>query len=300
MTTLNNKLEKVKNDHAREVLNEMNVTAIERRKIDAFFLLGRITQTEYITQAIAAGLGSQAIRALHQFGEEKMYELLGYKTFAEFLDNSPHAPMTRHQFYERLKVLMSEGDALYDLLTEMGVSISTRKLLTKGERRVEVDGDELVIGTERVPIDQNPPVIRQLIKDLAAEIRDSETERERIAEKLEKAEAQNERGREEYNDLRRRYDLATETSEFDRCWTAVQSSLHRLGELAADLPVDERDVRGEAVLKQVAQLTFNLRDAFGLSGGIDLGSFETRERAAAAGASFEDRMLAEFDIEEAF
>lgn len=300
MKKLNEQLEQVKNDYARETLTKMQEAVDETRRQDAVFLLGRIKQTEHISRAIADGLGAQAIRALHQFGEEREYELLGYQTMAEFLDNCEFAPMTRHQFYERLKVLKSEGDALYDLLTEMGVSISTRKLLTKGERRVEIDGDELVIGTERVPIDQNPPVIRQLIKDLAAEIRDSETERERITEKLEKAAAQNERGREEYNDLRRRYDLATETSEFDRCWTHVQSSLHRLGEHAADLPFDERAVRGEAVLKQVAQLTFNLRDAFGLSGGIDLGSFETRERAAAAGASFEDRMLAEFDIEEAF
>ena len=224
-----------------------------------------------------------------------MYLSLGYSTFVEFLENSEFSPMSKAQFYERLKVLESEGDEIYDLLTEMGVSISTRKLLTRGERRLELDGDDLIIGTERVPINENQPAIRQLIKDLAGEIRTVEDEKTLISKKLEQAETQNARGQQEYQDLQRRYDLAVETSEFDRCWTLVQSSLHRLGEHAAELPADERAARGPAVLKQIAQLTYAVRDAFGLKGGIDLESIAVRERAAAAGSSLEDRMLAEFD-----
>lgn len=298
MAKLSDKLEQLKNEHAQEAFEKHQAVSDENRRSETLFLLGRIRQTGHIARAVATGLSAQEIRALVQFQEDRRYLDLGYANFVEFLENSEYSPMSKTRFYERLRVLESEGDEIYDLLTEMGISISTRKLLTKGDRRLELDGDDLIVGTERVSVVDNPPIIRQLIKDLAAEIRDAETEKARVTEKLERAESQNARGREEYQALQRRYDLAVETSEFDRCWTHVQSSLHRLGELAADLPADEQSSRGIAIMKQIAHLTFAVQDGFGIKGGIDLESIAVRERAAAAGSSLEDRMLAEFDEED--
>lgn len=91
----------------------------------------------------ASIMSSDAFKALIRFGDEKLYLAFGYNTFAEFLNECPQSPMTKTQFYARKSLFDSEGERMFDLFGDLGLSIRKRKLLGKGN--VEIDGETAII-----------------------------------------------------------------------------------------------------------------------------------------------------------
>lgn len=132
-------IRQVEEAHADAAVNEHLEAHRKAAELRAMFVLGGAS----IANRIAASLGAESMRAMIRFQEDKLYEPMGYSTFVEFLSESEYAPMTKSQFYERKAILEKEGDVLFDLLTEMGVSIRNRKLLGKGN--VQIDGDSAIV-----------------------------------------------------------------------------------------------------------------------------------------------------------
>lgn len=102
---------------------------------------------------IAAALSAQVMSNLIAFEREKMHEACGFTRFAEFLDRSPYSPMTKHQFYKRREVFEREGEQVFDLMNEIGLPLARRKLLGRGQVRVE--GETIVVqdGDDEISIE---------------------------------------------------------------------------------------------------------------------------------------------------
>ena len=119
MKSLNEKLNVVRDENADRALETILETKANEKRDKAMLLLGGFNVANRIAQSLSAEL----MRALVIFQEEKMFESLGYDNFVEFLNESEYAPMTKSQFYERVKLLETEGDMTFDLLNSLSVPI---------------------------------------------------------------------------------------------------------------------------------------------------------------------------------
>jgi hypothetical protein len=99
-----------------------------------------------IINEIANRFGAQTMRMLQRVRDNKVWRRYGYKSFDDLLDNHPQSPMTRHQFYEREKVLGLEGDTAFNALNALHIPISKRKLLAEGD--VTIEGNCMKIGQQ--------------------------------------------------------------------------------------------------------------------------------------------------------
>jgi hypothetical protein len=117
---------------------------------------------------LAESLSSQAVHALEQVRDEKLYLATGLQTFDEFLDNHPDSPMSHDTFRRRVNLLLSEGDVTFDLLNSLNVPLSARKLLAGN---ISVDGDCVVITEEkgdrisstRIPLDDRVRIVEAIV-----------------------------------------------------------------------------------------------------------------------------------------
>lgn len=178
-----NKIEEAAEEKRQElemVVHEKRIAGqLTKESIRAVEMFGAIRAVGHI----ARSLDAQFMRALQQFQDEKGYEAYSFSRFDDFLNGYENSPMTKHQFYERIGVLTNEGDEAFNLLNSLKVPISARKLL--GDGSIKIDGEEIVIGEERVSINDNHR-IKELIKELAKESAEQ-------SKKLEKGQKDNER-----------------------------------------------------------------------------------------------------------
>ena len=142
-----------------------------------------------LADRLSSALASQTIRALGQIRDNKEYLSEGFQTFEDFLDQDPESPMTYDQFNRREKLLDSEGDLAFDLLSSLDVPLKTRKLLAG---QIEVNGNDLRIGDAHVSLD-NETAILNLITTQHAKLleqqrtidrgrKDIETQKRRVVE----------------------------------------------------------------------------------------------------------------------
>lgn len=139
---LKDKIRQVEDEHAGEILDSRIAAHADREKQTSVFILGGIR----VADRIAASLSSEAMRALLRFQEEERYKTLGFATMVDFLNESELSPMTKHQFYDRKALLEKEGDQVFNLLNDLGVSVRQRKLLGKGN--VQIDGETVLVTTD--------------------------------------------------------------------------------------------------------------------------------------------------------
>lgn len=95
---------------------------------------------------LAEALSAQAIHALEQVRDEKLYLAAGHLTFDAFLANDPNSPMSHDTFRRRVNLLQAEGDITFDLLNSLNVPISARRLLAGN---ISTDGEYIVINEEK-------------------------------------------------------------------------------------------------------------------------------------------------------
>ena len=124
--------------HELEEYELLSVESKEKRRQQALMFLGGIHTVGRISKA----LGSQEMRALETFQIQELYLDLGFENFVDFL-NDDLSPITKNQYYDRIKILKSEGDQVFDLLNNAGISVSKRKLLGRGH--IQVEGEKLII-----------------------------------------------------------------------------------------------------------------------------------------------------------
>ncbi|HUF02827.1 MAG TPA: hypothetical protein VMM38_01485 [Aridibacter sp.] len=151
MSDLQKKIDQAKDEFAEEQIAKTVAHYDQVRRENAIAAAGGINAINGLTNALSA----QVMRALETFQQEKLHEQLGYQRFADFLDNYPYSPMTKHQYYERLKLLESEGDVVFDVLNSLNMPMRTRKLLGRGN--IQLEGDTLIVtdGDEETEIELN-------------------------------------------------------------------------------------------------------------------------------------------------
>jgi hypothetical protein len=252
-------LELVKDRIAQDAIEQTAAAQGEVRREEALMFLGGIGAVN----KLAEKLSSQAIRALEAFGESKGHEALGYETFANFLNESPYAPMKKSAYYNHLNALTSEGDATYDLLNHIGVSLSKRKLLSEGA--VMLDGDTLVVGEARVPINDRRRIV-EAVKTLV------ETTQQQ-ARKIEKGTEDNKKLKKKINEQKQAGNGAA-LSEYDSALITVLGALANLKSLAYELTDPQRLEKREYTFERIAEARLELEEALGVSAPSTNGDFD--------------------------
>ncbi|HRA41965.1 MAG TPA: hypothetical protein PK108_15600 [Pyrinomonadaceae bacterium] len=256
---LQNKLRAAEEQAAEEMVSERLDDFRQEDRDRALFILGGIN----IADRVAESLGSEAIKAMINFQEQQLYLALGYRTFVDFLANSEFTRMTRQQFYDRKNLLEKEGDATFDLLTELGISIRKRKLLGKGN--VELDGEILVVHdgdvTTEIAITD-----RSAIFDAITALADSNSEKSiKLDRQKEKLDKHDEKVRELYDDIDRiKAAKIAEVAGNPHMIARVELGLAftRLAEAAAKLSAIEKDQFRDGVLQDVAEWRLALASGY--------------------------------------
>ncbi len=260
--SLSKQISDLKDQHAEETFERRKADQEQSEQSEAMYFLGRIKQTGHLATAIANNLLAQEIRALEQFQKMKMFKSLGFATHDEFLDNSPYAPVTKRQYYDRLALVRKHGDEIYDLLTSIGISVRTQKQLGSGD--LTIKNDTLYVGEREVEI-ADVGIVKEVLNELFEEKRELLAEKEALAKSVEKQKATIQRGVTEFDELRRNFDALTEGTPFERALMSAIAAMLDLVNEVKKLPEGERKARGEADVKTFTEQWFRLRDAYGVS-----------------------------------
>lgn len=261
---LQKRIEEAEDEIAGEIVDARSDAHREAAKMRAMFVLGGVT----VAKKVAASLNAEAIKILSRFQEDKMHEDLGFGTFVEFLNESEYSPLTKTQFYDGKGLLEKEGDAMFDMLTELGISIRKRKLLGSGN--VELSGETLIVhnGDDTTEISIHD---RSSILDAITALADANAEKsiklERQKEQLDKADGKIRDAHAETDRIR-----AARISEFaaDAHMTArveLGLAFGKFTDIVANLSPVEKDQFRDSVLEDLAGWSSSLRSAY-QTGGI--------------------------------
>jgi hypothetical protein len=226
-----------------------------QRIAESWKFAGKVLALSSIRRAI----NSQELLGLKLFQSEERYKDLGFDNFVEFL-NSEHSPCTKSQYYERIKLLDSEGEQTFDLLNELGVSNSTRKLLASGNYdAITIENGILKIGEETADL-SNAKLVRSLIESYADDCKKLTAKSAKDLEKIEKLEKTIENGRSDYEQLQRRID-ADETPR-EKTFSKLVSSFNQFIGTLPNLDETESE-KAEANLEMIWYLLEHSRKSLG-------------------------------------
>lgn len=253
------KLREAEEELAVEIVASRSEENSKAATMRAMFVLGGVN----VAKKVAVSLNAEAIKTLCRFQEQKMHEDLGFATFVDFLNESEFAPMTKTQFYEGKALLESEGDQLFDMLTDLGVSIRKRKLLGKGN--IELLGDTLVVHTDdgvtEIAIDDRSSILHAItaLADANAE------KRVKLTVQKEKIDKHDEKVRELYQEIdtvkaAKVADVASNPHMVARVELGI--AFRKLSEAAAVLSAIEKEQFRDAVLEDVAAWRSGLSAAY--------------------------------------
>lgn len=279
MANLKEKLEKVKNEHLETVVNERIEESNTRRAEKALVLIGGLRAVN----RVADNLNAQVISALAEFQQQELYKHFGFDRFADFLDQSEYSPMSKSAFYRQKELYESEGGQIYDTFNSARIPISTRRLLVEGSTKIELDGNELIIGGERVEA-SNPAAIKDLVLSIAEDLKAERSASAKQQKKIEDLKARVEKGTAENDELRRNIDAMNDQSPYERAFSRTVSALIRTTAEADSLSKADKRSRAADDLRILAGQWFRLRDALGVN--VELAP-------EAAGDDFLDRAIAE-------
>lgn len=232
-----------------------------------------------LATGVAASLSSQSIRACERIRDQKLYLAEeGYPTFDAFLDKHPDSPMSHDAFRRRVNLIESEGDATFDLLNRLDISLNARKLL---RGHIEVQGDEIRVGDESVSVKDEEAIIL-LIDSLKT--------------RVDQLERTNERGQKEFDRAKRKIgDLSDKLSRTGggvspdatpqaRALFTVVGSLQVLAQEVSSLDDDQKKEFARICFQRLAEGKTLVEEAMGFTAPkVDLGldDDETEELIAA-------------------
>jgi hypothetical protein len=288
--SLNDKISQVKDEHAAEIVDQRQAARDEKAKLEALFFLGRVRQIDHDARSIATALSAQAIRAIEHFSDQRTYKVLGYQTLVDFLDKSEFSPMSKHQYYERLKLINEHGDEIYDLLTSVGISVRAQKLLGSGE--LAIQGDKLMIGDTEVDV-ANTGVIKDVLNELFDEKRELTKKLEKAKSTIDDQRSTIEKGTEEFQELQRALDESESGDPFDR---ALAHTIHAhllLAEQVGHLSDKQKTARGNETLRTLYDQFKSLRLSFGSNFDLEDDQPSTAQPAKSEISDLTARVLAE-------
>ena len=258
---MSDKLQILKEKHELEEYELLTEDVKQKRKERTLFALGGIKAAEQIVASFVSAISSQTLRALEVFQKDRMYLDLGFDKFVDFLQDSEFSPMTKSQYYERKNLIDNEGDIVYDYLNSIGLSVSIRKLLASNDKEITIEGDFLVVGDEKLAI-QESSSIKNILLEIANDNRKLKEENTKKQLKLEKAEQTINDGSKQVEQLRRQLDTNSEGSTFDRAQSRLINAFIKFNDELADVPLVER-VDKDSVLDTLWTLLEESRKRFG-------------------------------------
>lgn len=147
--------------------------------------------------------------------------------------------MTKHEFYKRKEIFEAEGEKVFDLLNEVGMPLSKRRLLGKGN--IQLDGETVIVldreTGEEISIELTNK--SRLLETLTA-LADANADK---SKKLEKGKDDNDRLKRKLTDMEdalsseRQSPSAADRDEIEITYLLVGSTLKRLNTLLDDAPL---------------------------------------------------------------
>ncbi|MBD0370301.1 MAG: hypothetical protein ICV60_05660 [Pyrinomonadaceae bacterium] len=245
-------------------------TAVERGKeivaVKASEKLASVQLTEEAAEglkllgAVQAGLNigksvsARSIRVLQSFLDAEGYKVLGHDSLKDFLDNSPHSPMSKNQYYDRLEILKREGDATFDLLNQMRIPVAARKQIGNGN--IKIEGDKIIIGEEEIPVSDTKRV-KAVVQELVNEVATNK-------HTIERGESEVKKYKKKLDDAKR--SGATAGSPFDLALLTLLGAFNQLITEVETLSDEEREEKLQIALPQIANQRLRLEEAFGFNG----------------------------------
>lgn len=138
MKDLDKRIREAEEEVADAAVEQSNEVYKQQARDRAMQLVGGFKTAAKIAQVI----DTEWMRGLERFQEQREYLSLGYATMVDFL-GSDDSPVTKSQYYERKALLEKEGDKLFDLFGNIGLSLRNRKLLGAGN--VQIDGENAIV-----------------------------------------------------------------------------------------------------------------------------------------------------------
>lgn len=220
---------------------------------------------------------SQVIQFFMEVEESHLYIEYGYERFADFLDNCGLSGMSKSSYYRLRDLYLKEGAERYDLLTEWKISLATRKLLTPGD--IAFEGDEVIIGDERVKLGEHGKRVKTLIETLVQEKAALRGDLEKSVETVEKQDEKIKTVQASNDEFARILDAQEKGTSYEIAMMAfLKSALVLVGEVKA-LEHEERSERAHADLHTYAEQWRQLFEAYGVQGV----TFENMRTGATSG-----------------
>jgi hypothetical protein len=178
--------------------------------------------------------------------------------------------MSYKQFYDREKLLMSEGEEVFDLLNTLKISHRQRKLLGAGHIQIDeskgtviiVTGEDLEEDVEEIELTDRT----RLLQTLSA-LADQNAV---LNQKTNRFSAQIDKGTQEIDELKRKLDSAInkpvgqsfEAVHFE-AMTRVNNALDSMANLVKELPENERGINRSFYLNTIRAAFGRLESAYG-------------------------------------
>lgn len=202
---------------------------------------------------------SDAIRFVKFVRDNKLFEQFGFPKLDEFLD-SDFSPLTRSTFYRELELFEKEGEQ-YDLFNEWKIPARIRRQLTSGD--ISIDGDEVVVGSERVSITQGgsiKAILEQLVKEkIAAEAATVEN-----ASKLSFEQQKNHVAGQEIERLENDVARLKNGTPYEQQLRDTVHAMLSLTEKIGQMPDAEKTAKGLVALPHLERALERIADAFQL------------------------------------
>ena len=259
------KLTKLKEQHQIEEHQFLTDEHKQQQRDNALMILGGIR----VADKIATSISSQVMNALITFQDERMYLNFGFDNFVDFLQNSEVSPMSKGEFYKRKEIFEAEGEKLFDLMNEVGVSFATRKLLSSGNYdAISFDGDKLKIGDQEADI-SNARLVRALLESYADDYKRVKTESEKAKVKLKTAEGTITSGYQQIELLQKQLDGGKES--YDSVLTKLIVDLSSFAQIVEKLSDPEKKDKADFALRTLSHQFSFISDAFGMKKTLTTG-----------------------------
>ncbi len=249
------------------------MVAKENKKDRALILIGAVNAVNHIAQTLSA----QTMRGLQKIRDDKVFESLGFTRFDDFLNESEYSPMTYRQFYDREKLLLQEGDQVFDLMNTLKLSHKQRRLLGAGHVQIDekngtviiVTGEDLEEEVAEIELTDRTRLLQTLsaLADQAASLNVKAT----------KQKVQIERGEKQVEDLKKKLDDAKNrpgaTSSYQLMMT-ITTALDTFAEFAKTFPDVQKMQESSLYLNTIRAAFARLEKAYSYK---DLGEMNETE-----------------------
>lgn len=257
--SLQGKIQKLRDEHFENVEGERLTAFDQQFRDDAFEFRGRFKAVSSLNRSLSSGL----ITALMLVEEKKYWKVWGFASFAAYIDSDEVPEFSKSKYYDLKKLYGAEGPEAFDLFTGNRIPISARKLLAARGVEISVDGDDLVIDDQRVPI-ADTKAVADLVEAVHEALSERDAREEKLTAKVEEQDATIKQGVAELQEKDRALNAMNEQTPFERAlMAAVNANLKLVAEIKA-LDADKKAKRGEGDLKLMAEGYFQARDAFGI------------------------------------